>query len=94
MESISLDRYEQAERSLARVEAQRGVLVHAIISALVSLVLVSVNVFLASEFPWSAFAVVGMGIGLAFHWFFGLVRVEQNVEAHQHRVELRAQGIG
>jgi hypothetical protein len=87
---ISLDRYEEAERSLAKVEAKRGVVVHAVITAIVSVVLISVNVFLASEFPWSVFAVVGMGAGLGFHYVFGLLRVEENVESHQHRVELLA----
>jgi hypothetical protein len=94
MTTISLNAYEDAERMLARTEGRRGVIVHAIITAIVSVVLIVINVFAAPEFPWSAFAVGGMLIGLGFHYYFGLLHVEQNVIAHQERVELRAQRIG
>jgi 2TM domain-containing protein len=94
MTTISLNDYEDAERMLAKTEGRRGVIVHAIITAMVSIALIAVNVFLAPEFPWSAFAVAGMLIGLGFHYYFGLLHVEQNVIEHQERVELRARRTG
>ena len=90
MTTISLDAYEQAERRLATVEGRRGVIVHGIITAVVSVALILVNVFVAPEFPWSAFAVVGMSIGLGFHYYFGWLHVEDNLTDHQRSVELRA----
>jgi amino acid transporter len=90
--SITLNQYEDAERSLARVEARRGVSVHGIITAAVSVALILVNVLVASAFPWSAFAVAGMLLGLGFHYYFGFLRVEENTAEHQRMVELRAQG--
>jgi 2TM domain len=94
MATISLNQYEEAERSLARIEARRGVIVHAVITAVVSAILIAVNILVAPEFPWSAFAVAGMLLGLGFHYYFGFLRVEQNTAQHQHSVELRARGIG
>jgi 2TM domain len=90
--SITLNQYEEAERSLAKVEARRGVTVHGIITAVVSVSLIVVNVLVAPAFPWSAFAAAGMLLGLGFHYYFGLVRVEENTAEHQRVVELRAQG--
>jgi 2TM domain-containing protein len=94
MTTISLDAYEDAERMLAKTEGRRGVIVHAMITVIVSIALIVVNVFLAPEFPWSAFAVAGMLTGLGFHYYFGVLHVEQNVIEHQQRVEVRAQRIG
>lgn len=92
--TISLDTYEEAERKLARAEERRGVWVHAIITVAVSIALIAVNVFVAPAFPWSAFAVAGMTVGLGFHYYFGFRRVDENVTEHQRAVELRARGIG
>ena len=93
MASISLDAYEQAERTLAEVEARRGITVHAIITLIVSIALIAVNVFFADEFPWSAFAVAGMLIGLGFHYYYGFLHARGNVEAHQRQIEAEAQGL-
>jgi amino acid transporter len=93
MTTISLDAYEEAERRLARVEGRRGIVVHGIITAVVSVALILVNVFVAPGFPWSAFAVGGMLIGLGFHYYFGWLHVEENLTDHQRSVELRAGAI-
>jgi hypothetical protein len=90
---ITLDRYEQAERDLAHDEARVGLTVHGIITALVSVGLVIINITVASQFPWSAFAVAGMAIGLAAHWWFGFQKLEAQLTARQHKVEARAAGL-
>jgi hypothetical protein len=87
---ITLERYEQAERDLAHDEARIGLTVHGIITALVSVGLVIINITVASEFPWSVFAVAGMAIGLAAHWWFGFLKLEAQLTAQQHKVEARA----
>jgi hypothetical protein len=90
---ITLERYEQAERDLAHDEARIGLTVHGVITVLVSVALVVINITVASEFPWSAFAVGGMAIGLAAHWWFGFQKLDEQLAAQQHKVEARAAGL-
>ena len=90
MSTVTLERYEQAERELAHDEARTGLVVHGIITALVSVGLVIVNVVVAPEFPWSAFAVAGMVIGFAAHWWFGSHELDRQLTAQQQKVESRA----
>ena len=90
MTTISLDTYEEAERNLAWVEARRGVTVHAIITVVVSVVVIAINVLAAPAFPWSVFAVAGMALGLGFHYYYGFRHVDENVTEHQQTVELHA----
>ena len=52
--------------------------------------MVAVNVFVASEFPWALFPILGMSIGLWFHWYFGVRHVEQFMAEHQETVEFGA----
>jgi carbon starvation protein CstA len=84
---VTLRDYERAEGELAKVEGRRGMTIHAVITLIVCAVLVAVNVFAAPEFPWSAFAVAGMLIGLGAHYDFGVRRLEQSLESHQREVE-------
>ena len=87
--TIHLDQYEAAERELARREAAIGLTVHAIVTAVLWAVLVPVNVFAAPEFPWSAFVVVGTGLGLFAHWF-GARHADQDVRRRQQHAEAYA----
>lgn len=90
---ITLERYEQAERDLAHDEARTGLTVHGVVTVLVSVGLVIVNIVVAPEFPWSAFAVGGMVIGFAAHWWFGFQKLDDQLTAQQHKVEERAAGL-
>lgn len=84
---LTLIQYEEAEREVARAEARRGLIIHAVITALVWAILIPVNVYIAPEFPWSAFAVAGMAIGLGVHYMFGVRLLERSIDAHQRKVE-------
>lgn len=90
MANLTLAAYQEAERAVALEEGRRGWSVHAAITAAVCVALVIVNVFVADEFPWSIFPVVGMGIGLFAHWYFGVVRSDDMVRHHQLEIEQRA----
>lgn len=87
--TVTLERYEQAERELSMREAKIGLRVHALVTVLVCAALIPVNIIVAPEFPWVAFVVVGMGVGLFFHWF-GYRRAEADIRARQARIEARA----
>lgn len=91
MSAVSLDRYQAEERRMALTHARRGLRFHAMVSFLVCVGLVLLNVFVASEFPWSVFPVMGMSIGVAFHWFFGVRHGEDLLRHHQADVEQAAE---
>jgi hypothetical protein len=89
--TTALDAYRAAEREIAARKATAGFKFHAVVTAAVCIGLVLLNVFVASEFPWSVFPVIGMSIGLLAHWYFGvrhgdreLVRHQQAVDDHAH----------
>lgn len=90
---ITLQQYERAELAMEREAARTGVLVHTVITVLVAIGLVLINVFLAPEFPWSAFAVGGMTIGLVAHYWFGYRKLDAQVTAKQRAIEARAAGL-
>ena len=47
------------------------------------------NVTVASQFPWSIFAVAGIGIDLFMHWYFGVVHRDEFMCRHQQDIEHR-----
>jgi len=87
--TVTLELYERAEREVAIREGRIALVVHAVVTAIVWAVLIPVNVFAASAFPWSAFVVGGMALGLFFHWF-GYRRSERDLRNRQARIESRA----
>lgn len=89
-EQITLNEYEEAERQLFAVEARRGLLVHLAITVAVSAALIIINVVVAPQFPWSPFPVVGMSIGVIFHYVYGVRRLTPAVQARQQAIERRA----
>jgi hypothetical protein len=88
--NITLHDYETAERAMAHENATTGVVVHGIVTLLVAAGLIIVNITLAPEFPWSAFAVGGMLIGLLAHWWFGYVKLDDQLTRQQEKTEARA----
>jgi hypothetical protein len=87
--NITLHDYEAAERASAHESATIGVVVHGIITLLVGAGLIVIDITLAPEFPWSAFAVGGMLIGLLAHWWFGYVKLDEQL-TKQQQTEARA----
>lgn len=87
---ITLQSYQHAERELAHGGARTGMVIHAVVTLVVSALLIVINVTLAAQFPWSAFPVGGMSIGLAAHWWFGYRNLDTELDAQQKRVEARA----
>ena len=90
MVGVTLEQYKVQERQLASRDAERGFRIHALVSAVVVAGLVALNVFVASEFPWSVFPALGMSIGLWFHWFFGVRHGDEFMQRHQHEIETEA----
>ena len=91
MSQLTLEQYKAEERLLATREGQRGLRIHATVTAVVVLALAAVNAFVAAEFPWSVFPAFGMGLGVWFHWYFAVHRGEEFMVRHQDEVEREAQ---
>jgi hypothetical protein len=87
---VTLQEYEHAERVIAHEGARTGLVIHGVMTALVSAALVLINVALAPEFPWSPFPIVGMGIGLAVHWWFGYHKLDEQLDRKHGEVEAKA----
>lgn len=90
---ITLQEYETAERTMAQEAATVGLRVHSIVTVLVGAGLIIINITLAPAFPWSAFAVGGMLIGLLAHWWFGYAKLDHQVSEQQRKTEARAENM-
>ncbi len=58
---------EQYQKARKRVEAKLGFFIHLIVYCLVNGFLISLNFFQSGEVIWSAYPLVGWGVGLLFH---------------------------
>jgi hypothetical protein len=87
--AITLEEYQRTERQIEVARARIGLLVHAVITALVSVALIVINVVVAPQFPWSPFPVVGMSIGLGFH-YYGVRRVDRAIRERRQEIEAKA----
>ena len=85
--TFTMTEYRDAERALAHHEGRRGFIIHAVVTLVVWAIVIPLNVFLADAFPWSAFVVAGMSVGLAVHYVFGFRLVDGTLSAHQRSVE-------
>lgn len=85
--TFKMSEYQDAERALAHEDGRRGFIIHTVITLVVWAIVIPINVFLADEFPWSAFVVAGMSIGLAVHYVFGVRLVDRSLSTHQRAVE-------
>jgi hypothetical protein len=86
----TLDDYQTTERRLAIEQARRGLTIHGAFTVIVCIGLVILNITVASEFPWSIFPVIGMAIGVAAHWYFGVRHGDEMLRHHQVDIERQA----
>jgi hypothetical protein len=86
MVSVTLEDYERAEHQFRMRQERTGLIVHAVVTVLVWAVLIPINVFVAPEFPWAIFVVVGMGIALFFHWY-GYRHADDDIQRQQREIE-------
>ena len=88
--TITLRAYQDAERVLGHERERTALVVHGVITLLVSALVIILNVTVAPEFPWSPFPIVGMSIGLAAHGWFGYKKLDEQLENQQRVAEARA----
>jgi len=90
---IDLRRYLQAERELRQEDGRRGFIFNAAAYVIVNAILITINAAVASGFPWSVFPLIGWGIGLIFHYLFGVKWASKEADEHETRVEVRARQV-
>jgi hypothetical protein len=88
-DQLARERYLQAERELRQENGRRGFIVDAIAYVVVNAILVAVNLLVVPEFLWFFFPLVGWGIGLTFHYLFGVKWAGREADRHEARVEVR-----
>jgi hypothetical protein len=88
---MTTEEYLQAEFDYSLEEARRGFRIHAVVYALVNTGLITLNALLWAfadlNFPWAIFPLVGWGIGLAFHYYYGFRHADLPIRARQERIE-------
>jgi hypothetical protein len=94
--AITVREYERAEREITRAEVRTGFRAHAIVFALVNLLLAAINLIVVSQTSedavWFVFPLACWGVGLTMHYVFGVRRLEANITERQARIEQRALG--
>jgi hypothetical protein len=86
---VNLEVYLQAERDLQQEDGRRGFIVDAVAYVVVNAILITVNLLVVPEFLWFFFPLVGWGIGLTFHFLFGVKWAAREADRHEARVEVR-----
>jgi hypothetical protein len=87
MSEISVDKYKRAYHDLMMKKAVRDFRVHATIYAVVNAGLVTVNLLTVPQVPWSIYPLVGWGVGLAIHHYFGLRRYPEQLASDELEAE-------
>jgi len=86
---VDLKDYLQAERDMQWEDGKRGFIVDAVAYVVVTAILITVNLLVVPEFLWFFFPLVGWGIGLTFHYLFGVKWAGREADRHEARVEVR-----
>lgn len=88
---LTTEEYLQAEFDYSFAEARKGFKIHAAVYAIVNMGLITLNallwVFADVNFPWAVFPLLGWGIGLTFHYYYGYRHPERPIRARQERIE-------
>ena len=89
---LTAEEYKQAEFGFTVAESKRGFKIHAAVSTVVITGLIVLNAVLWAytedgQFPWVIIPMVGWGIGLTFHYFYGYRHPEPQVRARQLEIE-------
>lgn len=86
-EGFMLAKYQRAYREVRAGQEKLGFKINLAAYILVNTLLVTINLLLAQEFPWVIFPIVCWGIGLMFHYTFGIRRLEWRLEAEEAKAE-------
>lgn len=87
MENLTVEEYKNKRREYEMSEARKGMVVHVAITGVVCTVLAAVNLIFVPEFLWFIFPLIGMSIGLAAHYIFGIRLAPKIMDDQEKRIE-------
>jgi len=64
----------QNYHEMNKEERRKGFKIHSRVYLGVSILLTAINLILVPEFLWFVFPVIGMGLGLALHYYLAIVK--------------------
>jgi len=74
---------------LLRKKRRKGFIAHLIAYIAVNITLVLINITFTPERIWFIFPLIGWGIGLSMHYYFGIHRLEKELIEREKRAEAR-----
>lgn len=69
---------EMEEKRSRNAEERKGFLVHSVVTVLVCILLLTINLIFVPNFLWFIFPWIGLSLGLAFHYFQGIRKLDIN----------------
>lgn len=90
-EIITVERYKKAFRQIMITKERQGFKIHAIVYGCVNACLIMINMLTEPQVPWFVFPLVGWGIGLANHYYFGVHKYLQTLEKDELKAERMAE---
>lgn len=91
---LTTEEYLEAEFGYDLARARRGFRIHAAVFAVVMTGLIVLNAlliaFTGADFPWAVFPLVGWGLGLTGHYFWGVRGAAQEIRARQAEIRRSA----
>jgi hypothetical protein len=87
---IPLAEYKKAEEELHTKEARIRFIIHAITYLIFNLSFLVVNLIFQRESLWFFYPLISWGIGLCFHYLYGIRWLQKVIERQQAKVESRA----
>lgn len=89
-EDVQLSDYQEAYNSLKKEEEKQGLLWHIAIYVVVNAVMVAVNLVYLPGSIWFIYPLLGWGLGLLSHYFFGFRNLEERLNDRAEKAEERA----
>jgi hypothetical protein len=90
-QKISLEKYQQTEIEIKASQAKKGFKINLAAYTVVNSLLVTINLMVASVFPWCIFPLIGWGIGITMHYIFGVRLIRKELRAEQEKIEQAVQ---
>ena len=87
MSEISVEKYKQAYRRMKLEQEKKGFKIHATVYGIVNAGLVTLNMLTVPQVPWFIGPLVGWGVGLANHYYFGVRKAPRHLEEEEAKAE-------
>ncbi|HIE14039.1 TPA: 2TM domain-containing protein [Candidatus Bathyarchaeota archaeon] len=82
--------YQRALREVRIEKAKREFSIHLIVYVIVNVMLIVINLMYTPKYIWFFYPLLGWGIGIAIHYYAGVVHLLKEMEAEEALAERRA----